>query len=72
MTRGGCFRAALTTESSQQQQQPLSRLVISMAKIALEMFPRPQLPHRENQDIWRNTPAVSLTEEAEIFPRKEG
>lgn len=71
MTRGGCFRAALTTESSQQQ-QPLSRLVISMAKIALEMFPRPQLPHRENQDIWRNTPAVSLTEEAEIFPRKEG
>lgn len=72
MTRGGCFRAALTTESSQQQQEPVSRLVISMAKIALEMFPRPQLPHCENQDIWRNTPAVSLTEEAEIFPRKEG
>lgn len=71
MTCGGRFRAALTTEDSQQQQQPLSRLVISLAKIALEMFPWPKLPQCENQDMWNNKPVVSLTEGAE-YPGRRG
>lgn len=49
-TCGGCFRAALTTENSQEQQLQ-SRLVIQTAGIASDFLSWVKLPHCENQDI---------------------